>query len=110
GANEAAMELIGRFPDPESAEAGVGRMLAEKRLIMGFGHRVYAVSDPRSDIIKPWAQRLSARTGAAPGLYPVAERVEEVMRRERKLFPNLDFYSALAYHYCGIPTPLFTPL
>lgn len=110
GANEAAMELIGLFPDPDSAEAGVRRMLAEKRLIMGFGHRVYAISDPRSDIIKPWAERLSARPGAASGLYPVAERVEKVMREERKLFPNLDFYSALAYHYCGIPTPLFTPL
>jgi 2-methylcitrate synthase len=110
GANEAAMELIERFPDPDAAEAGVKRLLAEKKLIMGFGHRVYTVSDPRSDIIKPWALRMSKRPGADASLFPRAERIEKVMRAERKLFPNLDFYSALAYHYCGIPTPLFTPL
>jgi 2-methylcitrate synthase len=110
GANEAAMELIETFPDPDTAEAGVRRMLAEKKLIMGFGHRVYTVSDPRSDIIKPWALRMSKAPGADASLFPRAERIEKVMREERKLFPNLDFYSALAYHYCGIPTPLFTPL
>ncbi|HKP97606.1 MAG TPA: citrate/2-methylcitrate synthase [Fibrobacteria bacterium] len=110
GANEAAMELIGTFADPEAAGTGVKGMLAAKKLIMGFGHRVYSISDPRSDIIKPWARRLSQRPGAEAMLYPVAEKVEQVMWDERKLFPNLDFYSALAYHYCGIPTPLFTPL
>jgi 2-methylcitrate synthase len=110
GANEAAMELMEKFPDPASADAGVRKMLAEKKLIMGFGHRVYSISDPRSDIIKPWAKRLSARPGAEAYLYPVAETVERIMWDERKLFPNLDFYSALAYRYCGIPTPLFTPL
>jgi 2-methylcitrate synthase len=110
GANEAAMELIERFADPESARPGVRKLLVEKKLIMGFGHRVYSISDPRSDIIKPWAKRLSGRPGAEAFLYPVAEAVEAVMWDERKLFPNLDFYSALAYHYCGIPTPLFTPL
>jgi 2-methylcitrate synthase len=110
GANEAAMELLETFPDPESADAGVRGMLAGKKLVMGFGHRVYSISDPRSDIIKPWAQRLSQRPGAAAILYPIAERVEKIMWDERTLFPNLDFYSALAYHYCGIPTPLFTPL
>jgi 2-methylcitrate synthase len=110
GANEAAMELLEKFPDPDSADAGVRKMLKEKKLIMGFGHRVYSISDPRSDIIKPWAERLSKRPGAESVLYPLAERVETVMWDERKLFPNLDFYSALAYHYCGIPTPLFTPL
>ncbi len=110
GANEAAMELIESFPDADSAEAGVRDRLAAKQLIMGFGHRVYSISDPRSDIIKPWAKLLSGRPGARAGLYPLAERVEKVMWDERKLFPNLDFYSALAYHYCGIPTPLFTPL
>ncbi len=110
GANEAAMELIETFPDPAAADTGVRKMLAEKRLIMGFGHRVYSISDPRSDIIKPWAKRLSQRHGADAALFPIAEKVEQVMWDERKLFPNLDFYSALAYHYCGIPTPLFTPL
>ena len=120
GANEAAMELLERFRDPDQAEAGIRKMLAEKALIMGFGHRVYTHSDPRSDIIKPWAKRLSARTmpagkGSADPkgdamLYAIAERVEKAMWDGRKLFPNLDFYSALAYRYCGIPTPLFTPL
>lgn len=110
GANEAAMELILRFPDPDAAGAGVRRMLAEKQLIMGFGHRVYTVSDPRSDVIKPWARRLADSAGPEGALFPRAERIEKTMREERNLFPNLDFYSALAYHYCGIPTPLFTPL
>ena len=110
GANEAAMELMERFPDPDAAEAGVRNLLAEKKLIMGFGHRVYSISDPRSDVIKPWAEKLSHRPGAEAGLYPRAERIEKTMWSERKLFPNLDFYSALAYRYCGIPTPLFTPL
>lgn len=109
GANEAAMELIERFASPEEAEDGVRRMLADKSLIMGFGHRVYAISDPRSDIIKPWARRLAERAGDKV-LFPVAERIEKVMWDEKKLFPNLDFYSALAYHFAGIPTPLFTPL
>jgi 2-methylcitrate synthase len=109
GANEAAMELIEKFPSPGEAEAGVRRMLSDKSLIMGFGHRVYSVSDPRSDIVKPWAKRMAGRAGDRTR-YPVAEAIEKVMWDGRKLFPNLDFYSALAYHFAGIPTPLFTPL
>ncbi len=109
GANEAAMMLIQRFSTPDEAEAGVMDLLKRKELIMGFGHRVYKKSDPRSDIIKPWAERLSALMGE-PMLYAVAERIEAVMRRERALFPNLDFYSAVVYHCCGIPTELFTPI
>ncbi len=109
GANEAAMMLIQRFSDPDEAEAGVMELLKRKELIMGFGHRVYKKSDPRSDIIKPWAERLSALMGE-PMLFAVAERIEAVMRRERSLFPNLDFYSAVVYHCCGIPTDLFTPI
>ncbi|MFQ3664234.1 MAG: 2-methylcitrate synthase [Chloroflexaceae bacterium] len=109
GANEAAMMLIQRFSSPDEAEAGVMELLKRKELIMGFGHRVYKKSDPRSDIIKPWAERLSALMGE-PMLYAVAERIEAVMRRERSLFPNLDFYSAVVYHCCGIPTELFTPI
>ncbi|MGQ9928343.1 MAG: bifunctional 2-methylcitrate synthase/citrate synthase [Chloroflexaceae bacterium] len=109
GANEAAMMLIQRFSNPDEAEAGVMEMLQRKELIMGFGHRVYKKSDPRSDIIKPWAERLSALMGE-PMLFAVAERIEAVMRRERALFPNLDFYSAVVYHCCGIPTNLFTPI
>jgi len=109
GANEAAMMLIQRFSNPDEAEAGVMELLKRKELIMGFGHRVYKKSDPRSDIIKPWAERLSALMGE-PMLFAVAERIEAVMRRERSLFPNLDFYSAVVYHCCGIPTDLFTPI
>ena len=109
GANEAAMELIEKFNGPDDAEAGLMELLAQKQLIMGFGHRVYKVSDPRSDVIKEWALKLSK---GAPDdrLYVVSERVEAVMRREKKLFPNLDFYSASAYHFLGIPTMLFTPI
>jgi 2-methylcitrate synthase len=76
---------------------------------MGFGHRVYKISDPRSDVIKAWSKKLAAAHGNEK-LYPVSERIEQVMRREKKLFPNLDFYSASAYHLCGIPTSMFTPL
>ena len=109
GANEAAMALIERFETPDEAEATVLEMLATKQLIMGFGHRVYTVSDPRSDIIKNWSRRLSEASGDMT-LFNVSERVEEVMWREKKLFPNLDFYMASAYHLCGIPTPMFTPI
>lgn len=109
GANEYAMELIQRFKTPEEAEQGILEMLNNKELIMGFGHRVYTTSDPRSAIIKKWACELSEQANDSH-IYPVAERIEQVMWREKKLFPNLDFYSAVAYHFCGIPTQLFTPL
>jgi len=109
GANEAAMELIERFDTPDAAEKGILEFIAAKKLIMGFGHRVYKISDPRSDIIKAWSKKLAEACGDER-LYPVSERIEQVMRREKKLFPNLDFYSASAYHLCGIPTPMFTPL
>src|SRR5262245_43416324 len=109
GANEAAMELIEQFATPDEAETGLLAMLAAKKLIMGFGHRVYKISDPRSDVIKAWSKKL-AEAHRDERLYPVSERIEQVMRRERKLFPNLDFYSASAYHFCGIPTVMFTPL
>ncbi len=109
GANEAAMELIQRFQTPEEAEQGVMELLAQKVVIMGFGHRVYRISDPRSDVIKVWAQHLSEQSDEHV-LYDISERVEQVMRRERNLFPNLDFYSAAVYHFCDIPTSFFTPL
>lgn len=109
GANEAAMELIEQFKTPDEAEQGLRKLLAEKKLVMGFGHRVYTLSDPRSDIIKAWSKELATATGDKT-LYPVSERIEKIMWDEKKLFPNLDFYSASAYHFCGIPTVMFTPL
>jgi 2-methylcitrate synthase len=109
GANEAAMALVERFKTPEEARTAVLEMLAQKVKIMGFGHAVYRESDPRNVIIKEWSKKLSA--GAANAhLYAVSEAVEKVLWDEKKLFPNLDFYSATAYHFMGIPTPLFTPI
>ena len=109
GANEEAMALIERFKTADEAEAGLMEMLKRKELVMGFGHRVYKVSDPRSPVIKDWAKKLSEAAGDKV-IYPISERIEAVMWREKKLFPNLDFYSAAAYRFCGIPTPLFTPI
>ncbi|STX51668.1 2-methylcitrate synthase [Legionella busanensis] len=109
GANEAAMELLEQFKSPDDAEEKLMLMLANKAKIMGFGHRVYKDSDPRSDIIKAWSKKL-AQAKKDTLLFEISEHVELVMRREKKLFPNLDFYSASAYHYGDIPTPLFTPI
>lgn len=109
GANEAAMELIERFSNPEQASEQIKQMLTNKEKIMGFGHRVYTESDPRNVVIKQWSKKLSDQAGDTV-LYPVSEAIEKVMWDEKKLFPNLDFYSASAYHMAGIPTPLFTPI
>ena len=109
GANEAAMELIQQFETTDAAEAGLMELLKKKALVMGFGHRVYKHADPRSDIIKQWSKKLSA-AGGDTRLYAISERIEAVMRREKGLFPNLDFYSATAFHFLGIPTAMFTPI
>jgi 2-methylcitrate synthase len=109
GANEEAMALVERFQTPDEAEAGLMEKLRNKELVMGFGHRVYKSADPRSAVIKDWARKLATLAGDRR-IFPVSERIEAVMWREKKLFPNLDFYSAAAFHFCGIPTPMFTPL
>jgi 2-methylcitrate synthase len=109
GANEAAMELIERFPSAEAARMGVEAMLARKEKIMGFGHAVYRTADPRNAVIKAWAEQLGAAAGDRV-LYPVSEAIESLLWERKKLFANLDFYSASAYRFLGIPTPLFTPI
>ncbi len=109
GANEAAMALIEQYQTPDEAEQAILAKLAAKEKIMGFGHRVYTVSDPRSTIIERWARQLGQQVGDTR-LFPVAERIDQTMWQQKKLFTNLDFYSALAYHFIGVPTPLFTPL
>ena len=109
GANEAAMELIEQFTNPDEAVTFVEEMLAKKQLIMGFGHAVYKISDPRNRHIKECSRRLSELADDAV-LYQVSEAIEDVMRKEKNLFPNLDFYSASSYYLMGIPTKLFTPL
>lgn len=109
GANEEAMHLIQQFKTTKDAEKSIKEMLNKKVKIMGFGHRVYKISDPRSDIIKAWSEKLSKEVSDGY-LYQVSESIEKVMWDEKKLFPNLDFYSATTYHFCGIPTFLFTPI
>ena len=109
GANEAAMELIELYRTPDEAETGLLEKLAKKELIMGFGHRVYKKADPRSAIIQEESRRLAEATGDRV-VYPVSERIDAVMRREKGMFTNLDFYSASTYRFLGIPTPMFTPI
>lgn len=109
GANEAAMAMLERWQSPDEAEQAILDMLARKDKIMGFGHAIYRTSDPRNEVIKGWSRRLADEVGDKV-LYPVSERVDAVMWREKKLFPNADFYHASAYHFMGIPTPLFTPI
>ncbi len=109
GANEQAMKLIETYADPDEAEGAVIVRLGLKEKVMGFGHRIYTVSDPRSDVIKEWAVKL-ATSEEQKRMLAVAQRIEKVMRDEKKLFPNLDFYGALALRFCGVPTELFTAI
>lgn len=109
GANEAAMDMIEKFKNPDHAEQEMLGMLERKEKIMGFGHAVYSDSDPRNAIIKDWSKKLSAQVGD-DNLYEVSVRCEAVMKREKGLFCNADFFHASAYNYMGIPTKLFTPI
>ncbi len=109
GANEAAMEMIQQWSSADEAEAGILAKLANKELIMGFGHAVYKERDPRNAIIKKWSKVLSEEAPSAT-LYEVSERCEAVMKREKGMFCNADFFHASAYHFMGIPTGLFTPI
>jgi 2-methylcitrate synthase len=109
GANEAAMALVQRFKTRKEARAAVLEMLAAKQKIMGFGHAVYKHSDPRNAIVKAWSERLS-KSASDGYLFEVSAEIEAVMKEEKNLFANADFFSATVYHFLGIPTAHFTPI